>query len=240
MRNRYAQPNGNMDEVLLDENMVEYIYESPLFVREHSKKLLRASLWNDTLYLSKQNVMDYSLMIGFDEEKKELIVGIIDCIRTYTWDKKFEFWLKSGVSGGQGGRAQPTITSPKEYKWRFREAMQRYILEAPNCWHLFRMQFLPNKPGAGGNGAGGNGGQASNGVNGGGVQGQGDRPHYQNHQQGLLTQGQGMQKEKEREKERDEEEFVQDRDVMLLSTAPERESDTSGAPHGFGRGDVDE
>jgi hypothetical protein len=234
MRNRYAQPNGNMDEVLLDENMVEYIYESPLFVREHSKKLLRASLWNDTLYLSKQNVMDYSLMIGFDEEKKELIVGIIDCIRTYTWDKKFEFWLKSGVSGGQGGRAQPTITSPKEYKWRFREAMQRYILEAPNCWHLFRMQFLPNKPGTGG--TSGSGTQANAGLLGGGVQNQTNLPRHPHQEQGISMQSQAVQKEKDKEREREEEEFVQDRDVMLLNTAPERESETGGAPSHLGIG----
>lgn len=44
MRNRKIQSTGEQNEVLLDENMVEYIYESPLFAREHSKKLLRASV----------------------------------------------------------------------------------------------------------------------------------------------------------------------------------------------------
>ncbi|PHH82548.1 hypothetical protein CDD82_5651 [Ophiocordyceps australis] len=123
MRNRKIQSTGEQNEVLLDENMVEYIYESPLFAREHSKKLLRASVWNDTLFLAKQNVMDYSLMIAVDEEKKELVVGIIDCIRTYTWDKKLESWIKD--RGFAGGRNRPTVTSPKEYKSRFREAMAR-------------------------------------------------------------------------------------------------------------------
>ncbi|KAF4124962.1 1-phosphatidylinositol-3-phosphate 5-kinase [Geosmithia morbida] len=117
MRNRKIQSTGEQNEVLLDENMVEYIYESPLFAREHSKKLLRASVWNDTLFLAKQNVMDYSLMIAVDEDRKELVVGIIDCIRTYTWDKKLETWIKDR------GRNRPTVTSPKEYKNRFREAM---------------------------------------------------------------------------------------------------------------------
>lgn len=136
MRNRKIQSTGEQNEVLLDENMVEYIYESPLFAREHSKKLLRASVWNDTLFLARQNVMDYSLMIAVDEAKKELVVGIIDCIRTYTWDKRLESWIKDrGFAGG--GRNRPTVTSPKEYKSRFREAMARYILQAPNCWHQF-------------------------------------------------------------------------------------------------------
>lgn len=128
MRNRKIQSTGEQNEVLLDENMVEYIYESPLFAREHSKKLLRASVWNDTLFLARQNVMDYSLMIAVDEARKELVVGIIDCIRTYTWDKKLESWIKDrGFAGG--GRNRPTVTSPKEYKSRFREAMARYVHE---------------------------------------------------------------------------------------------------------------
>jgi 1-phosphatidylinositol-3-phosphate 5-kinase len=130
MRNRKIQSTGERNEVLLDENMVEFIYESPLFAREHSKKLLRASVWNDTLFLARQNVMDYSLMIAIDENRKELVVGIIDCIRTYTWDKKLESWIKDrGFVGG--GKNRPTVTSPKEYKSRFRAAMARYVLQAP-------------------------------------------------------------------------------------------------------------
>lgn len=75
-------------------------------------------------------------MIAVDESRKELVVGIIDCIRTYTWDKRLESWIKDrGFAGG--GRNRPTVTSPKEYKSRFREAMARYILQAPNCWHHF-------------------------------------------------------------------------------------------------------
>ena len=125
MRNRRIQSTGEQNEVLLDENMVDFIYATPLFAREHSKRLLRASVYNDTLFLAKQNVMDYSLMVAVDEERKELVVGIIDCIRTYTWDKKLETWIK------ERGKNRPTVTSPKEYKSRFREAMNRYILQAP-------------------------------------------------------------------------------------------------------------
>ena len=132
MRNRKVESTGAGGEVLLDENMVDFIYESPLFAREHSKKLLRGSVHNDTLFLARQNVMDYSLMVAIDENRKELVVGIIDCIRTYTWDKKLESWIKErGLGGGGGGRNRPTVTSPKEYKKRFREAMGRYVLEAP-------------------------------------------------------------------------------------------------------------
>ncbi|KAH8723122.1 hypothetical protein GQ44DRAFT_685873 [Phaeosphaeriaceae sp. PMI808] len=132
MRNRKIQSTGERDEVLLDENLVDIIYsETPIFVREHTKKLLKASVWNDTLFLSQNNVMDYSLMAGFDDTHCEIIVGIIDCIRTYTWDKKLESWIKDR------GKNKPTITSPKDYRIRFRVAMEKYILQAPNCWHQF-------------------------------------------------------------------------------------------------------
>ena len=134
MRNRKIQSSGEQDEVLLDENLVDLIFEKPIFVREHTWRMLKASIWNDTLFLSKQNVMDYSLMAGFEDEGKEIIVGIIDCIRTYTWDKKLETWIKDR------GKNKPTVTSPKDYRNRFRIAMSKYILQAPNCWHQFQTQ----------------------------------------------------------------------------------------------------
>lgn len=135
MRNRKIESTGQADEVLLDENLVETIFESPLFVRETSRKLLQASIFNDTLWLCKQNVMDYSLMAGFDDSSKEMVVGIIDCIRTYTWDKKLESWIKDR------GKNKPTITSPKDYRNRFRVSMMNYVLQAPNCWHQFQAQM---------------------------------------------------------------------------------------------------
>jgi len=138
MRNRKIQATGERDEVLLDENLVDIIYsETPIFVREHTKKLLKASVFNDTLFLSQNNVMDYSLMAGFDDTNREIIVGIIDCIRTYTWDKKLESWIKDR------GKNKPTITSPKDYRNRFRIAMEKYILQAPNCWHQFSGRMVP-------------------------------------------------------------------------------------------------
>ncbi|RDI77595.1 hypothetical protein Vi05172_g12430 [Venturia inaequalis] len=140
MRNRKIQSTGEADEVLLDENLVDIIFEKPIFVREHTMKLLKSSVWNDTLFLSKQNVMDYSLMAGFDDETKEIIVGVIDCIRTYTWDKKLETWIKDR------GKNKPTVTSPKDYRNRFRVAMSKYILQAPNCWHQFQQQQIAGRP----------------------------------------------------------------------------------------------
>lgn len=138
MRNRKIQSTGEADEVLLDENLVDIIFEKPIFVREHTMKTLKNSVYNDTLFLSKQNVMDYSLMAGFDDLSAEILVGIIDCIRTYTWDKKLETWIKDR------GKNKPTVTSPKDYRNRFRIAMSKYILHAPDCWHTFGPTGIPS------------------------------------------------------------------------------------------------
>jgi 1-phosphatidylinositol-3-phosphate 5-kinase len=63
-----------------------------------------------------------------------------DCIRTYTWDKKLETWIKDR------GKNKPTVTSPKDYRNRFRIAMSKYILLAPNCWHQFQAQQIQGRP----------------------------------------------------------------------------------------------
>ncbi|CAG8470457.1 8558_t:CDS:10 [Ambispora gerdemannii] len=137
MRNRHVRSTGKENEVLLDENLLELLHDKPLYLREHSKRILRASLWNDTLFLGKLNVMDYSLLVGIDEGKQELVVGIVDFIRTFTWDKKLESWVKeTGILGG-GGK-EPTIVSPRQYKHRFREAMDRYFLMVPDIWSTHR------------------------------------------------------------------------------------------------------
>lgn len=36
---------------------------------------------NDTLFLSIVNVVDYSILVGFDENTHEVVVGIIDYMR---------------------------------------------------------------------------------------------------------------------------------------------------------------
>ncbi|KAL7418740.1 Mitochondrial distribution and morphology protein 12 [Cryptotrichosporon argae] len=135
MRNRLIQPTGRINEVLLDENLMEIVYKHPLYLHEPSKRVLRTALFNDTLFLSSLNVMDYSLVVGVDVEHRELVVGIVDYIRTFTWDKKLESWVKdSGFLGG-AGKGEPTIVTPKQYKTRFRAAMDRfYFPSVPDRW----------------------------------------------------------------------------------------------------------
>lgn len=46
---------------------------------------------------------------GIDKEHNQLVVAIIDFIRTYTWDKQLETWVKSsGILGGAGASVHST------------------------------------------------------------------------------------------------------------------------------------
>lgn len=53
--------------------------------------------------------------------------GDLDYIRTYTWDKKLESWVKESAFMGGAGKGEPTIITPREYRHRFLTAMERYF-----------------------------------------------------------------------------------------------------------------
>ncbi|KAJ6847495.1 1-phosphatidylinositol-3-phosphate 5-kinase FAB1B-like isoform X1 [Iris pallida] len=133
-RSRYNPDSSGNNKVLLDQNLIEAMPTSPIFVGNKAKRLLERAVWNDTAFLASIDVMDYSLLVGIDEEKHELVLGIIDFMRQYTWDKHLETWVKaSGILGGPKN-ASPTVISPKQYKKRFRKAMSAYFLVVPDQW----------------------------------------------------------------------------------------------------------
>ncbi|CAL9054724.1 1-phosphatidylinositol-3-phosphate 5-kinase FAB1B-like [Musa acuminata AAA Group] len=145
-RSRYNPDSSGNNKVLLDQNLIEAMPTSPIFVGNKAKRLLERAVWNDTSFLASIDVMDYSLLVGVDEEKHELVLGIIDFMRQYTWDKHLETWVKaSGILGGPKN-VSPTVISPKQYKKRFRKAMSAYFLVVPEQWSP--PTGIPNKPDA--------------------------------------------------------------------------------------------
>ncbi|KAI3784276.1 hypothetical protein L1987_43372 [Smallanthus sonchifolius] len=130
----YARYNAAADgggDVLLDQNFVNDMNVSPLYVNTKAKRNLQRAVWNDTAFLYSINVMDYSLLVGVDVERKELVCGIIDYVRQYTWDKQLENWVKSFVVPKN---QLPTIISPKEYKKRFRKFIDTHLFAVPDDW----------------------------------------------------------------------------------------------------------
>ena len=71
----YLIPGENPETVLLDENLLKESIENPMYLRPHSKNILRKSIEEDTAFLSSHLVMDYSLLVGVDETNHELVVG---------------------------------------------------------------------------------------------------------------------------------------------------------------------
>lgn len=133
-RSRYNPDSSGNNKVLLDQNLIEALPTSPIFVGKKAKRLLERAVWNDTNFLASIDVMDYSLLVGVDEKKHELVLGIIDFMRQYTWDKHLETWVKTaGILGGSKNTS-PTVISPKQYKKRFRKAMSAYFLVVPDQW----------------------------------------------------------------------------------------------------------
>ncbi|ONM04689.1 putative 1-phosphatidylinositol-3-phosphate 5-kinase FAB1C [Zea mays] len=131
LRSRYTAGDS---KVLLDANLIEALHTKPIFLGSKAKRRLERAVWNDTSFLALADVMDYSLLVGIDEEKKELVIGIIDYLRQYTWDKQLETWVKaSGILGGPKNES-PTVISPMQYKKRFRKAMSKYFLTVPDQW----------------------------------------------------------------------------------------------------------
>ena len=142
--NRYINKNmRNPGQVLLDTNFLVDFNKEPIFIDSNVYDRLKLALYNDSSYLEKLEVVDYSLLIIFfnDKEKEKnnnmkkvgdsidndnnnylnddnnyrlIKLGIIDYTRKYTWDKKVEFYGKSILYG-----ENPTIVEPSEYSKRF-------------------------------------------------------------------------------------------------------------------------
>lgn len=94
---------------------------NPLFL------VLMKALESDVEFLASKHIIDYSLLVGIDWDRKILSVGLIDFIRTFTWDKYWEWKLKATVGG-----ATPTIINPANYKKRFIDAMTQYFHVSPD------------------------------------------------------------------------------------------------------------
>jgi len=122
-QNQSAPDNDNgandvdSDATLLDGDFMEFTGGRPLPLNDRAKATFHMSILNDTLFLTIINVLDYSILVGIDEERNELVVGIIDFMRQYDILKQMERVGKS-IPMVVGSEA-PTIIQPPLYKARF-------------------------------------------------------------------------------------------------------------------------
>ena len=88
-------------------------------------------------------MVDYSILVGMNDERSELVVGIIDYMRQYDIIKKVE---RMGKSVGMiAGQAEPTVIQPQSYRRRFQAAIERYFMIVPDK----RTSICMQQPGVG-------------------------------------------------------------------------------------------
>ena len=123
-------PALSSGDVLMDDNFMELTKGLPFPMKYLANEYLQRAIENDTEFLSSVNIVDYSILVGIDEDNVELTVGIIDYMRQYDIIKRVE---RMGKSVGMiAGQAEPTIIQPSQYKKRFRLAMERNFMGVPD------------------------------------------------------------------------------------------------------------
>ena len=121
--NRYIA-NSKANQVLFDTNFKIDQNGEPLSLNYQDKDFLSEAIENDTEFLSKHNLIDYSLLLIIDNKNALIRMGIIDYLRLYTWDKNLESIGKKMIKAG----ATPTIINAIDYRKRFQEAMNKYFM----------------------------------------------------------------------------------------------------------------
>lgn len=121
--NRYIS-NSKEKQVLFDTNFKIDQNGEPLSLKDNEKENLMQGIENDTKFLSKHNLIDYSLLLIIDRKNSLIRLGIIDYLRLFTWDKQVESIGKKMIKAG----ATPTIINAADYRKRFQEAMNKYFM----------------------------------------------------------------------------------------------------------------
>lgn len=65
-RSRYNPDTSGINKVLLDQNLIEAMPTSPIFVGNKAKRLLERAVWNDTAFLAVSCICCHSLFSCFE------------------------------------------------------------------------------------------------------------------------------------------------------------------------------
>ncbi|KAI0773107.1 hypothetical protein BD413DRAFT_539189 [Trametes elegans] len=122
--------SGGSSKTLFDGEWIEGQQRALTLVRPHSKVILQEAVKADCDFLARSNIMDYSLLLGIDDENKQMICGLVDTIGSYTFAKTLEYKAKQGLNAGK----EVTVVPPHEYQERFVGAMDDYFLACPDKW----------------------------------------------------------------------------------------------------------
>ncbi|WRT64251.1 uncharacterized protein IL334_001182 [Kwoniella shivajii] len=119
---------------LFDNEWLDGLSRGFVLLQPHAKRILQEAISLDTRFLSNQSIMDYSLLIGLDEGKHELVIGLVDAIGSYNLFKTIESRGKMALKRG----GDVTIIPPDQYRERFENALKHYFIACPDKWSKSR------------------------------------------------------------------------------------------------------
>ncbi|KAA1470932.1 hypothetical protein DENSPDRAFT_798498 [Dentipellis sp. KUC8613] len=129
IQGRKVKTSTSASKILFDGEWIEGQQRALTLVYPHSKAILNDGLKSDCEFLARSNIMDYSLLLGVDEEHRQTFCGLVDTIGSYTFAKTLEYKAKQGFLG-----KDITVIPPHEYQERFLNAMDRYFIACPDKW----------------------------------------------------------------------------------------------------------
>jgi len=123
-----SNTNGSTKRTLFDGEWIEGQKKSLMLVHPHSKRILEEAIRADADFLSRSNIMDYSLLLGVDLQQKQICCGLVDTIGSYTFAKTLEYKAKQNI------KKDVTVIPPAEYQERFVKAIETYFVACPDKW----------------------------------------------------------------------------------------------------------
>ena len=79
-RNRYI-PRTKQQAVTLDNNFLDDRKSRPIPMMYAMKKIMKIAIANDSMYLTKHSIIDYSMFVIINPVTKTVRLGIIDYIQ---------------------------------------------------------------------------------------------------------------------------------------------------------------
>ncbi|TMW65871.1 hypothetical protein Poli38472_003636 [Pythium oligandrum] len=128
MEGRYKEHDFTRSTVLWDRNFVEMAGGIPLPLQESAMSLLLSAIANDTTFLASVQATDYSMLVGYDVRKQEVVACIIDYIHKYDFLKMVEHAGKRLIQD----EGEITVLNPRQYRKRFCSAMTKYFVSIPS------------------------------------------------------------------------------------------------------------
>lgn len=129
MKGRFKSTDmGGVRSVLWDRNFIEMAGGIPLPLQESAMSLLLSAIMNDTGFLAAVQATDYSMLVGYDVTKQEIVASIIDYIHKYDFMKMMEHAGKRLIQD----EGEITVLNPKHYRRRFCLAMTKYFVTIPS------------------------------------------------------------------------------------------------------------